>query len=368
MADAQEPVFKKRKRGPVAASGGAGAADAGGDDAAPSLRQLLSSGSPDDGGEDANKAVGGAAGGADNEDDEATSVQDLLLLRQLQKRPTGIELNKLNKGERKKKKKASGSKGQDGGPQTAEDKWAEQMARGGLMDGGGGGGGGGAEEEDDDEKDRANSKRIVRNNFQGETNIVDVDKHMMAYIEEEMRKRSGRGGDLAAPSAEQVRAALNNPEDELYRVAEKYRNLQSQKPVEDEEGNVTLSNTMLTSIPEIDLGMDVRLKNIEETEKAKRVLAEQRKAGGGRRDEGDDQFAAARFYRPKYSTQSDVDALKMAREGYDPTSEVTLGPESSSSSSAARANGGSANRDRRAMATDEQVMERFKKRQRQQLK
>ncbi|KAL9939372.1 hypothetical protein V8E36_002185 [Tilletia maclaganii] len=364
MADTQEPVFKKRKRGPAAATAAVTATSAG-DDTGPSLHQLRSAATHSDD----EQGQRGDAGEGD-EDEQSTSVQDLILLRQLAKRPTGIELNKLNKGERKKKKKAAVSnKGGDGPNKSAEEKWAEQMARGGLMNGAGGG----ADEDEDDENDKAGSKRIVRNNFQGETNIVDVDKHMMAYIEEEMRKRSGRGGssDVNLPSAEQVRAALTNPEDELYRVAEKYRDLQTKKvPREEEEGNVTLSTTMLTSIPEIDLGMDVRLKNIEETEKAKRLLADQRKANGGRRDENDDQFAAARFYRPKYSTQSDVDALKMAREGIDPTAEINPphgggGASSSSGRGGGRSGGGG---DRRAMATDEMVMERFKKRQRQQLK
>ncbi|KAK0566608.1 hypothetical protein OC861_003131 [Tilletia horrida] len=350
MAEPSEPLFKKRRRGPAAS------AAVGNDSDAPTLRQLLSSGTVEDqhrkdGAIDSTEVTG------DGEDEDGTSVQDLILLRQLQKRPTGIELDKLNKGEKKKQKKKATSNKES---KTAEQQWADQMARGGLMNGADGN-----DDEDDDEQDKAGgSKKIVRNNFQGETNIVDVDKHMMTYIEEEMRKRSGKEGENA-PSVDQVRAALNNPEDELYQVAEKYRSLQRQKPTEEEEGNVTLSTTMLTSIPEIDLGMDVRLKNIEETEKAKHLLAQQRRAAGGKRDEGDDQFAAARFYRPKYSTQSDIDALSMAREGLDPTAEINRSDQAGGRSGQASRAAGS---ERRATATDELVMERFKKRQRQHLK
>ncbi|KAE8211008.1 hypothetical protein CF327_g5195 [Tilletia walkeri] len=355
-----EPVFKKRRRGPAA--GASSSED--------TLKQLLSSSQGDDNSGGGGRPSSGDGDGADG-DGEEQSVQDLLLLRQLSKRPTGIELNKLNAGERKVKKKVK-KDASDGKDKTAEERWADQMSRGGLMNGSGGAAAGaGGDEDDDDEQEKASSKRIVRNNFQGETNIVDVDKHMLAYIEEEMRKRSGRSGE-AGPSADQVRAALQNPEDELYRVAEKYRDLQTKTTVEDEEGNVTLSTTMLTSIPEVDLGMDVRLKNIEETEKAKRLLAEQRKAEGRtQKDKADDQFAAARFYRPKFSTQSDVDALKMAREGLDPTAEITHRDQphgSGSSSTRPQGSNQSHNQDRRAMATDEIVMERFKKRQRQHLK
>ena len=35
------------------------------------------------------------------------------------------------------------------------------------------------------------------------------------------------------------------------------------------EDNVTISSSMLTQIPEVDLGFIAKLKNIEETEKAK---------------------------------------------------------------------------------------------------
>lgn len=81
----------------------------------------------------------------------------------------------------------------------------------------------------------------------------------MAYIEEEMRKRRGAAdgsadGDDGAPTTAKIQQAINDPEDELYRVAEKYRQMQQKPPAE--EGNVTLSAAMLTSIPEIDLGME----------------------------------------------------------------------------------------------------------------
>jgi hypothetical protein len=101
----------------------------------------------------------------------------------------------------------------------------------------------------------------------------------MAYIEENMRLRRGQNQSdtkddgSADPYAELFRKA-NHSEDK-------------------DEGNVTNSMAMLTAIPEVDLGMEyvtvssffsneyshyigfsIRLKNIEETEKAKRVLTE----------------------------------------------------------------------------------------------
>ncbi len=80
---------------------------------------------------------------------------------------------------------------------------------------------------------------------------------MMAYIEQEMNKRTG-ASSLDASSTESIQKAINNPQDQLYAVAEKYRQLQrSIKPEqsqEEREGNVALSAAMLSSIPEVDLG------------------------------------------------------------------------------------------------------------------
>lgn len=92
-----------------------------------------------------------------------------------------------------------------------------------------------------------------------------------------------------------------------------------------EEGNVTLSTAMLTAIPEVDLGIDNRLKNIEETEKAKRALFEKQQADAARQlrkeDIEADNYAASRFYRAPIQANyanntnlSDADTLRLARE------------------------------------------------------
>lgn len=72
----------------------------------------------------------------------------------------------------------------------------------------------------------------------------------MAFIETELAKRRGGAVDKDAEKNGPV-----DPQDELYRIAEKYR-LEQKKPKEEDEGNVTTSLGMLTSIPEVDLGME----------------------------------------------------------------------------------------------------------------
>ena len=91
-----------------------------------------------------------------------------------------------------------------------------------------------------------------------------------------------------------------DPYAELFRLTDKYKANAQKK---EEEGNVTNSLAMLTAIPEVDLGMEcvrsclssflgansrrspsTRLKNIEETEKAKRQMTEQRRDRAGKGD------------------------------------------------------------------------------------
>nr|XP_010968570.1 telomere length and silencing protein 1 homolog isoform X1 [Camelus bactrianus] len=86
--------------------------------------------------------------------------------------------------------------------------------------------------------------------FSAETNRRDEDADMMKYIETELKKRIA--------------------EDCLYELPENIR-VSSAKKTEE-----MLSNQMLSGIPEVDLGIDAKIKNIISTEDAKaRLLAEQ---------------------------------------------------------------------------------------------
>lgn len=270
---------------------------------------------------------------------EEISVQDLIALRSLAHKPTGTELERLNKGERKKKSRQKDKSAS----QVEEERWEQQMKQGGLV---GSSSGAGATHDDDesDEDDASKPRRLVRkNNFQGETGTVDVDKHMMAYIEQEMNKRSGHFSidPSSAASAAAIQTAISNPQDQLYAVAEKYRQLhrsiKAEQSQEEREGNVALSAAMLSSVPEVDLGIDTRMRNIEETERAKRLLHEKSRNGGsGRVSAADQAFANARFQQPRQrADNSDFPARNDQGRG-----------------------------DRKQMATDHLVLDRFRKRQR----
>ncbi|WWC60984.1 uncharacterized protein I303_103561 [Kwoniella dejecticola CBS 10117] len=264
--------------------------------------------------------------GTGEEDETGQTIEDLVLLRKLRKSQAqqGIDLEKLNRGEQAKKgknKKKELDAGEKYGLQAGPSR--------------------GGEEKDDEGDEKERAKRLVRtNNFTQQTNALDVDKHMMAYIEAELAKK--RGEAIADDNTKSGVKEAFDPQAELYKIAEKYKvGEKTKKTNQDDEGNVTNSLGMLTSIPEVDLGMDNRLRNIEMTEKAKREMLEHRKAAAAdaaEREKVADDYAAARFHRPHQRVASDIYAIQEARRA-----EAGLAPRTES-------------------ATDEQVYERFKKR------
>jgi len=260
----------------------------------------------------------------EEEGDDKLPLADLIELRKLRKSRQGIDASKLNRGDVKQKRKRPKDKEEEdqGGLRKGVSSSKEV-----------------ADEEDEDDSE-AKARRVVRNNnFTQQTNALDVDKHMMAYIEENLKIRS-----RPVEPAEQTSGPAD-PQDELYRVSERWKTDQKFA----DEGSVTNSLAMLTAIPEVDLGMDTRLKNIEDTEKAKRVVSEDRQ-GRPKINNDEEHLAASRFYRPNLKQKSDADILRDAKleaMGLPPQEEPRRNYHNGTQ-----------------MATDEAVMERFKKRMR----
>ncbi|KAG2138057.1 hepatocellular carcinoma-associated antigen 59-domain-containing protein [Suillus bovinus] len=250
----------------------------------------------------------------DEDEDKSLPISELIELRKLKKSRQGIDVSKLSKGDAKKRKR-----------KTAED---GQEAEGGLRPG--------ARVDEEETSTDAKARRAVRtSNFTQQTNVLDVDKHMMAYIEENLKIRS------RPPDPSESKPGANA--EEGFSLSERWK---GEKKAAD-EGNVTNSMAMLTAIPEVDLGMDARLKNIEETEKAKRQVAEVRKER--KRPNDEEHLVATRFYRPHLKQKSDAEIMRDAK-----LEAMGLPPQEDR-----RPRG-----ERPQMATDEVVMERFKKRMR----
>lgn len=110
-------------------------------------------------------------------------------------------------------------------------------------------------------------KDAIGTAFAAETNRRDEDAEMAKFIEEELKRRKG-----GAQSEDQRRGGMSNKEDNLFELPEKLKSVQSRfKKSED-----MLSNQMLSGIPEVDLGIEAKIKNIEETEEAKQRLIKER--------------------------------------------------------------------------------------------
>lgn len=140
----------------------------------------------------------------------------------------------------------------------------------------------------------------------------------MAYIDKEMAKRKGEATD-------EVQEEAADPREALYGLAERYQ-VEGLKVDSDDEGNVTNSIGMLSAIPEIDLGMENRLRNIEETERAKRELIETRKAEASAPREDDPlagqrcELAASSSHHIKHRASSNAPRQSTAASSAKPTS------------------------------------------------
>ncbi|KAL1517397.1 hypothetical protein ABEB36_001165 [Hypothenemus hampei] len=102
--------------------------------------------------------------------------------------------------------------------------------------------------------------------FSVETNKRDEDEEMMKFIEEELSKRKGKSDKDTEEQTPRKSAYLSPEEAALQAVPEHLRESSAKRSEE------MLSNQMLSGIPEVDLGIEAKIKNIEATEEAKLKL------------------------------------------------------------------------------------------------
>ncbi|XP_065647421.1 splicing factor C9orf78 homolog [Hydra vulgaris] len=103
-------------------------------------------------------------------------------------------------------------------------------------------------------------------NFSTETNQRDEDKQLLKYIEEGLMKKRG------VNQQENPDTKVLSKEDLLYQLPE---NLKVQSKIMKSEE--MLSSQVLCGIPEVDLGIEAKIKNIEATEEAKMKMIEESK-------------------------------------------------------------------------------------------
>ncbi|KAF9434470.1 hypothetical protein BGZ76_007976 [Entomortierella beljakovae] len=267
----------------------------------------------------------GDSSSKNEEEPEGLTLEELVELRKFRQRPSGIATSDLLSGDTtgKKKKKDKDVALDPFNLDDIKKREGEETKSTGIL-----------------------------NSFTKQTNTLDVDKHMMRYIEDEMKKRRGESSTAEEDADENSRNRGNSDIEILDGLG-----IKRNAPKPEQEGNVQLSTTMLTAIPEVDLGMDAKLKNIEETEKAKRKLLEARATS---------QVSSDRFSRPAYvpSDRERISHHKQNRRTNNNNNNNNNNNSHSGDGGNHRFQNYNDKGHGRDMATDDMVMERFKKRMR----
>lgn len=170
------------------------------------------------------------------------------------------------------------------------------------------------------------------------------DPNMVKYVEQELAKKRGRNIN----KSDQVENDIKSAEDELYKIPE---HLKVKKRTSDEG-----STQWTTGIAEVQLPIEYKLKNIEETEAAKKLLQEKRLMGRAKSD-----FNIPASYSADYFHRGRDYAEKLRRdhpELYKDRSSQDDGAGSKPADDNADAPG------QRQAATDEFMLERFRRRER----
>ncbi|CAL8113139.1 unnamed protein product [Orchesella dallaii] len=110
--------------------------------------------------------------------------------------------------------------------------------------------------------------------FSAETNTRDEDAEMLKYIEEKLQQHkqaTATKKQTSEDDEEVINPKFLSPEDAALLSLPEHLRKSSSKGNEE-----MLSNQMLSGIPEVDLGIEVKIKNIEATEEAKQKILRDR--------------------------------------------------------------------------------------------
>ena len=109
------------------------------------------------------------------------------------------------------------------------------------------------------------SADVVGTQFSKETKIRDEDEEMKKFIESEMEKRRGK----PVHEEDDEESSYKSPEDKALLSLPEHLSKSTFKKNEE-----MLSSAMLSGIPEVDLGIEEKIRNIKATEEAKKVQRE----------------------------------------------------------------------------------------------
>lgn len=186
---------------------------------------------------------------------------------------------------------------------------------------------------------------VLQDTFAQETAVTVEDPNMLTYVELELAKKRGRDLDVKTEESKPI-------EDDLYVIPEhlKVRRRNSEES----------STQWTTGIAEVQLPIEFKLKNIEETEAAKKQLQDKRPFVGRGRAQSSipASYSADYFQRGReYAEKLRRDHPQLYKERDTKDSGRVQGENST------EGNVGN----RRQAATDEIMLERFRKRERSRL-
>ncbi|XP_068660112.1 protein COP1 SUPPRESSOR 2 [Aristolochia californica] len=199
---------------------------------------------------------------------------------------------------------------------------------------------------DKNEGDGEKEELVLQDTFAQETAVTVEDPNMLKYVEQELSKKRGKNID----ANNQDESDLKRADDELYVIPEHLK-VKRRNPEES-------STQWTTGIAEVQLPIEYKLRNIEETEAAKKLLQDKRLVGKPRTEMtipssySADFFQRGRDYAEKLRRDHPELYKDRAKE------DSATGIKSSDTSSTTDAAG------RRQAATDEFMLERFRKRER----
>ncbi|KRX93716.1 Uncharacterized protein T4E_11665 [Trichinella pseudospiralis] len=179
---------------------------------------------------------------AENELSRKNVIETVRQLQNLRKRPPGLTIGELATGKEYTKEI----------PQSVD---PFKLKVGGMID---------LKKIKPSDVKHADVEEGIRRTFSKESQLRDEDEEMRKYVEEQMLKRKG-----IETNNENKTEKIGPADQALQELSDRLKMYQS-KTTED-----MLSNQMLCGIPEVDLGLEHKMKAVEQTEAAKaRLFAE----------------------------------------------------------------------------------------------
>uniref|UniRef100_A0A2P2JBB1 Uncharacterized protein MANES_14G164500 n=3 Tax=Rhizophora mucronata TaxID=61149 RepID=A0A2P2JBB1_RHIMU len=208
----------------------------------------------------------------------------------------------------------------------------------------GGGGAAAAKVSEKNDGDGEKDELVLQDTFAQETAVMVEDPNMVNYVEQELAKKRGKN----VITENQVENELQRAEDELYKIPEHLK----VKRRNSEES----STQWTTGIAEVQLPIEYKLRNIEETEAAKKHLHEKRLMGHAKSELSMPASYSADFFQRgrDYAEKLRRDHPELYKQRSSQDDRAATKPTDTNNDAAGR----------RQAATDEFMLERFRKRER----